>query len=359
LREFYLFSLVALLIFAPAEKNSRVYYPPADSSAPNVTHAAQDGIDVLAYNAFMRPLPVGLGDDNFCRSLRIGDVLGEDGGEYDLIAFTETFDLRATQVLRHKLRESYPYQVLRKPLREGLETNGGLSIFSKFPIENWTSKRFDDCSGTFNDCLAAKGFIHALVRVSDDVKFNVIATHLNSGGSSGSQQARATQIDQIRAYLDENTDIEDWPTLLMGDLNVDGLHYDRTNSLAREYDRMMTRLGSTCAEDGGLCDRFPMDTVRQVLGPWPHEEQATRDINTYNCASHGLEDCADVGQPAYSEMRQRLDYVISMGPPRSAPHRTLKLRDAEHRPMKDDSCQTTFLSDHAAIEASFDVEFGS
>ncbi|MGM0556169.1 MAG: endonuclease/exonuclease/phosphatase family protein [Myxococcota bacterium] len=358
MREFYLFSIVALLVFAPAEQNSQVYFPPAKSSVTDVTRAAQDGIDVLAYNAFMRPLPVGLGDDNFCRSLRIGDTLESDGGEYDLIAFTETFDLRATQVLRHKLEESYPYQVLRKPLREGLETNGGLSLFSKFPIENWTSKRFDDCSGTFNDCMAAKGFIHALVRVSEDVKFNVIATHLNSGGSQGSQDARSTQLDQIRGYLDQNTDIENWPTLLMGDLNVDGLHYDRSTPSADEYDRMMTKLGSICGDSGAPCARFPMDTAREVLGPWAPEEVDTRAVNTYNCANHGLDDCADAGQPAHVDRRQRLDYVISMGPPSSAPDRTLELRSASHRPMKDNSCDTTFLSDHAAIEASFDVKFG-
>lgn len=357
LREFYLVSIVALLMLAPVERNSYVHTPPPPVDVSDVSEAAEDGIDVLTYNAFMRPLPVSLGDANFCRSLRIGDVLESKAGDYDIIAFTETFDLRSTQALRHKLRESYPFQVLRKPLREGFETNGGLSLFSKFPIEHWTSKRFDDCSGTFNDCLAAKGFIHALVRVSGEVKFNVIATHLNSGRSQGSREARSTQLDQIREYAAQNTDISEWPTLLMGDLNVDGLRYDLSHPLASEYQEMLAKLSPECS-DPSSCDDGPVDAIRAHLGPWAHDEEATRAVNTYNCASHGLDACEDVSQPAYFSQRQRLDYVIDMGAPREKPHRRLELREAEHRFMKDDTCGTTFLSDHAAIEASFDIRYG-
>ena len=356
MREFYLVSIVALLVFAPVERNSEVHFPPQRFDLPDAAEAAEDGIDVLAYNAFMRPLPVGLGDDNFCRSLQIGDWLDNATADYDLVAFTETFDLRSTQVLRHKLRKSYPYQVLRKPLREGLETNGGLSLFSKFPIENWTSKRFDDCSGTFNDCLAAKGFVHALIRVSDDVKFNVIATHLNSGGSQGSQQARSTQLAQIREYISDNTDIDQWPTLLMGDLNVDGLRYDRDHPMATEYDEMMSTLTAACGPDED-CSDGPVDAIREHLGPWSFDEEATRAVNTYNCANHGLESCSDVSQPEFFSSRQRLDYVIDLGTPTAAPHRRLELKDAAHRSMRDDSCDTTFLSDHAAIEASYEIRF--
>src|SRR5690554_7423752 len=206
-------------------------------------------IRALTYNIFMRPAPASWRDQNSCRAQRMARYLRDEFEPRDIIVLTETFEAASTQLLADATRERYPHQVLSQPPARGLSVNGGVSILSPHPIEAWSATAFDSCYGDWNDCLATKGFVWARLRISDSLKLNVLATHLNSGGGPEPRATRRNQLTQIRDFLENDPSFARWPTVLMGDLNINGLRWEarhpKDGNLS-EYAETMKFLGNTC-----------------------------------------------------------------------------------------------------------------
>lgn len=366
MREFGIASIVLLLTLTSVS-NPEVH---TDSSAPQTLtvdavdpNQIDETLRVLTYNAFLRPPPIGWGDKNACRAQRIAHRLANEPIPRDLVAFNETFDTQQLASLAEKLEARFPFQVLGQPEARGLRTNGGLSLFSRHPIEHTSVRAFEHCSGDFNDCLATKGFLWALVRVSNHLKVNVIVTHMNSGGAHSARRARMSQLGQIAQFMEDQPMLDRWPTILMGDLNVNGLRWQprhpESNKLT-EYAQAMAQLGNTCAQCEtavcfASCTPFPVDTFRRHTGRWSFDAIGTRQASTYNCSGQTIAPCVDLNTSASWDARMRLDYVLHFGPPRLAADMTVDVVHSASRDFKDDVCGTTYLSDHRGVEATLAI----
>ena len=319
-------------------------------------------LDVMTYNVFLRPGPISWGDANDCRATAIGKELAKRADELDIVALNESFSGDAVELLAETVGNRFPYRVLRRPRAKMLRVNGGISLLSRFPIRDVFTETFDTCS--FDDCLASKGFIHAVIEISKSLRVNVIASHLDAGSSAEDRIARQQQIRKIRRYMDEHEVGRDWPTLLMGDLNVDGIR-GSLGALAdaqgnhSEYRTFLTALSKPCREcrDGrcsNLCGQRPADVVTADYGPWAFEAEQTADVNSLNCVGQSVAPCKSPNSRDHWEKRKRLDYIISFDQPRTSGVE-LEVRDTSHVPFRDDACGTEYLSDHKAVRASFDI----
>ena len=218
---------------------------------------------MLTYNIFMRPQPPFF-DGQMKRAERLVPHLVGKG--YDLIAFNEIFGNRPRNFLVEALSHEFPYHttVIGKSLdgrilRGGVQveaSNGGVMIFSRWPIHGEEERLFDQCKGS--DCMAAKGVQRVAVEKQGRM-FHVFATHLQAscGRSDDSRwPACQSQIHTIRNFIDESNIPEDEPVLIAGDMNV-----NREGRGGELYRWMLEKLD---ARDPGL-DRCTRDTELNEL----------------------------------------------------------------------------------------------
>jgi endonuclease/exonuclease/phosphatase family metal-dependent hydrolase len=366
MREFGIASIVMLLALSSVSDPET---NPPQPDAHRIEAVADGSVEVhenlrlLTYNAFLRPPPVSWGDKNQCRARRIAAHLADEPIPRDIIALNETFDREHVSQLGEALEERFPHQILALPAAKGFRINGGLSLLSRYPIEFWQAHRFERCSGEFNDCLASKGFLWALVRVSEHLKVNVIVTHMNSGPNESAQASRRAQLQQIKGFMDSEQVFERWPTLLMGDLNVNGLRWrprDPSTQELTEYARAMGELGNTCAECEtascfAACTPFPVDTFRRHAGPWLFDAPGTRQANTHNCKSQSLAPCNNLNDAENWQSRLRIDYIMHFGAPELLEDMSVQTLNSSSLDFKDNACGTSYLSDHQGIEATIEI----
>jgi endonuclease/exonuclease/phosphatase family metal-dependent hydrolase len=366
MREFGIASIVLLLtLTSVSNPTMRTGESAQDSvTVDTVDHRpVQETLRVLTYNAFLRPPPIGWGDKTACRAEQISRRLANEPIPRDIIALNETFDRDRLDTLAANLQERFPYQLLGQPESRGFRTNGGLSLLSRHPIEHSAAHTFERCSGDFNDCLATKGFLWALVRVSHNLKVNVIVTHMNSGGDDSARKARASQLAQIQRFMDSQPMLDRWPTVLMGDLNVNGLRWRPRHPESgdlTEYATAMAQLGNTCAQCEtaacfAACRPFPVDAFRRHTGKWSFDAAGTRQASTYNCSGQNMAPCTDLNVGEQWRERMRLDYVLHFGPPALVPDMAVEVLNASSLDFKDNVCGTTYLSDHQGVEATLEI----
>jgi endonuclease/exonuclease/phosphatase family metal-dependent hydrolase len=353
-------------ISAPGEQSAGLVEDRLDLDV-DARRTIDQRLRVLSYNVFLRPAPVNWRDHNTCRARQIGQMLTEETVARDIVVLNETFDVTATEELAQRASQRFPHQVLVQPGARGLRISGGLSILSRHPIEQWRSQRFDRCSGKFNDCLANKGFVWALIRVSEHLKVNVVATHMNSGRDSGARKARRAQLEQIRDFVDSTHHSARWPTLFVGDLNVDGLRwepYDSDDGQLTEYAQAKSLLGDTCiacqtTSCFASCDPYPIDTFRQQNGPWSDDAEGTASANTHNCLRETLEPCRSPNADELWRRRSRFDYIFHFGPPPLRDDLEINVLQAASRPFDGKACGTDYLSDHKGVEATLEFRRNS
>lgn len=336
--------------------------PPAVSvdDDARAANGLPEQLRVLSYNVFMRPDPIGWGDSGFCRAEKIGETLADRAKSLDFVVLNETFESQAVDRLADALGEAFPYRAFQLPDRNFLSTNGGLSILSRYPIRELYTETFDSCI-SWGDCFAEKGFLHAVVEVTSSVRVNILATHLESGAVSGSSETRNGQLAAIREYLESRDVGEDWPTLLMGDLNINGIRglvdfVGPEQPERSEYQQMLSTLSgscSGCAGDGCIersCEERPVDAMRTEHGPWAFTRDQSESLHTMNCREQSLEPCRSYNAPGAWRDRERLDYILKLRTGRPSRARA-EFTDAEHLAFRDDSCGTSYLSDHKAVRA--------
>jgi endonuclease/exonuclease/phosphatase family metal-dependent hydrolase len=186
-------------------------------------------------------------------------------------------------------------------------------VLSRWPIEEVRTLRYDACSSV--DCMATKGAVHATVRVSRTERLHVVNTHLNAGRSEEDRRARAAQIEQLRAFVDE-IDTETGPVVMLGDFNVDAL-----------------------AETGEFEEFLETFEVEDELPP--------ADASTYLCSTNVFCD-------ASKSTPKRYDYIFTD----PDEHRLLRTT-TRHITNRTDACgkRVRYLSDHRAVRASFETQY--
>jgi len=308
------------------------------------TRTGKHAVRILSYNMFLRPALVnlftGMRDGSVCRAPRLGAKLKRM--LYDVVALQETQHQEGLQLLLNKVGDRYPYRILAKPeafaWSDTRVVDGGVSLLSRYPIEFWTAVPYSACTGI--DCLARKGFIHAVLRLSPRLSLNVIATHAQSGSRKEAQDVRTEQFKQLAEYLKTSEIIERWPTVITGDLNVDGLILDPTTR--EEYQAMTETLTLSL---GAPVDAFNMFPLVSEVDSW---------TNTRACLGSQVVPCRLPIHTLAKEERRRLDYVIFYK------HPSYKIdslnRDVVAFEDPELLCGTPYLSDHKAVGLELNIQ---
>lgn len=124
-------------------------------------------------------------------------------------------------------------------------SGSGLTLLTRLPEEALTrvaSHAFARCHGWVgagNDCLASKGFEHLRLRLAPGLELDVVNTHLDAGDAEGDRAARASQLDELAAYLESVA--AGRALLIAGDLNLAADRPEDMALLARLNERLGLR----------------------------------------------------------------------------------------------------------------------
>lgn len=197
---------------------------------------AQDSLKILSWNLHLLPAPV------FTKSkkkLRVDSIIKHftvTDTSIDILLFQEVFHRNRRQQLIDGLKTFYPHytSVANSARGKLLKTNSGLIIFSKTPLVEINTIKYDNCSGS--DCMAFKGaqFIHT---VWNNVPLLIINTHLNS------EPPRRIALEQSRKIIDQLVlpyEKMRIPTFIGGDFNIscsDSTNYEKLLSIVGSNNR--------------------------------------------------------------------------------------------------------------------------
>lgn len=197
-------------------------------------------------------------------------------GEVDVVCLQEVYLAEAEEMFArldqpHKRRD-YARARWKPPTIGG----SGLAIASRHPIVSTESRRFIG-SNVGAERLARKGVMHARLDVHGTL-VDFFVTHLQSGYGVAPERVRARQLAQLREHVAE-LGAPDRPSIVCGDLNVDG----RSATRSKEYATLQRIFDGF--EDLGAADD------RTTFHPHP----------AHNPLAHRFEP----GAP-----EQRIDYVL-------------------------------------------------
>jgi endonuclease/exonuclease/phosphatase family metal-dependent hydrolase len=183
------------------------------------------------------------------------------------------------------------FQVAKGPKRSGRRFVGsGLLLLSRYPIEESHTTTYKHSSrfltsGFKADGFAAKGALHARIRIGDDphALIDCFLTHLESR----SKRARARQIKQLAEFITSHS-TPHHPIVVMGDFNVvadapDAVEqnksktpYQRLRSALAHNDRQLIDVGSLFPQSrGGTSDALAENGGERIDYVFVSDPQAT------------------------------------------------------------------------------------
>lgn len=174
-----------------------------------------DKLTIISSNVAGLPIPSKFDKDGKVvpKTQKImGEMLNNSG--IDIICVQEDFQYHA---ILAKQMTNYPYQTYTSG---GVPVGDGLNIFSKYPIYNIERVEWETFNGILdaaNDGLTPKGFLKCTVDFNG-VLIDVYNTHLDANGSLADCAAKKAQLEQLRAYINENS--KDRPVMITGDMNI-------------------------------------------------------------------------------------------------------------------------------------------
>ena len=251
--------------------------------------------------------------------------------EYDVMVFNEVFAEDARSVLIEELKRQNEHELEFFDGATGKKSafgiGNGLMIVSRFPIVERNSVAFGNDSsfadyGFKADGFAAKGVLHVRLSLNfqaDQAKYvDVFGTHLES--KSGS--IREKQFEIVSSFIKKHSDPET-PAVILGDFNTRAPHPD--SEMPAPYSKLMTQLKNAKPDSN-------------VIDVWA-------ELKT----THG-----GTGDQESDDGGNRIDYIF-FARPRSR-EQVFRPVDVNVRTFPDP--KVDFLSDHSAVEATFEVEYG-
>ena len=187
-----------------------------------------NSINVMTYNVQLMPLVTG----NY---LERGSLLPSRLSPFqDVVVFEEAFSDSARNYYLHPamIASGYIYYttILNDTALPNITTttNGGVIIYSKWPIELEKEKKYANCSNNSSwDCLASKGVKYAKINKLGKY-YHVFGTHMEAGGSSSDIQFRMQQYGELRSFIDSQYISSNEAVIIAGDLNTspkDGVEF--------------------------------------------------------------------------------------------------------------------------------------
>lgn len=201
------------IIFAIQDNSPRYTIDTADFSNPNV-------LNVLSYNIKFLPPPVGSldADDR-------ADVIPRyiDASE-DVVIFQEAFEggPRNDHLTPAMQAAGFPF---RTSILNGGQaiTNGGVVIYSKWPIEADVDYDYRNCDNNSGDCLAAKGIKYAKINKLGKY-YHVFGTHMEAGGNPNDIAIKREQLGEQRDFIAAQNIPTNEAVIIGGDMNTSVLH---------------------------------------------------------------------------------------------------------------------------------------
>lgn len=133
------------------------------------------------------------------------------------------------------LHETRPLQGSLKDLKF---VRGGVVLFSRWPIVDQHQVIFDGLCDR-EDCLAAKGAVHAVIQKGPH-RVHVVGVHLQAWGTPKSIQVRRGQVAHIKRMIQGLQIPAQEPIILLGDWNVDS--YAEQQQLDSMMDMLQAKL---------------------------------------------------------------------------------------------------------------------
>ncbi|CEJ00587.1 hypothetical protein RMCBS344292_14639 [Rhizopus microsporus] len=183
----------------------------------------------------MRP-PGVKNNANDYKEQRLGYIIKHILPSYDIITFQEAFAFanRRVDKLLVKAYDQGFYHHVASPRHYPWELagDGGLLILSRFPIVQANIIEFP--RGMHADWLSYKGALHALIQLNNNSLLHVYTTHTQASyDNAGSfnlddTKVRLSQFARVHQFIAETAKDDDYPILLMGDLNVDAAVHNQS-----------------------------------------------------------------------------------------------------------------------------------
>lgn len=196
----------------------------ADFSDPYV-------INVMAYNIQHMPLITG---SFYERGVFLPPLFSP---YQDVVIFEELFSdsSRINYVTPAMLAAGFSYYttILNDTALPSINTttNGGVIIYSKWPIELEAEYKYANCYGLLSnasDCLASKGIQYAKINKLGQF-YHVFGTHMEAGGGTEDVEVRKEQYGEMKDFIASQGILSDEAVIFAGDLNTgptDGFEYD-------------------------------------------------------------------------------------------------------------------------------------
>ncbi len=193
--------------------------PEADFQNPDV-------MNVMFYNIQM----ISFGISGMPQAEERGALLPAQISEHqDVVCFAEAFDDGPREDHLNPAMEAagFPYrtEILNPAGPIPVPTNGGVIIFSRWPIETEEDIDFAECGQASADCLANKGVKYARINKLGK-RYHVFGTHMDAGSESDDIFARRTQMAEIRDFIADLEIPESEPVIFGGDFNTDPIGSD-------------------------------------------------------------------------------------------------------------------------------------
>lgn len=196
--------------------------------------------NVLTYNVFAFPKIIENVAQNTRLALIIKKIADSDPNtSIDVVSFNELWDDSEREYVIKGMRDiGFDYDSGILPRHPFKLLNGGVQIFSKWPISTTDWITYTNCA--YEDCLASKGGLYTRIIKTyngGEYAFNVIGTHLNVGSTGKTQQL--SQIAELKQLINKWTARQSAkePFVILGDLNVNKF----TNP--EHYEKMLSILG--------------------------------------------------------------------------------------------------------------------
>ncbi len=188
-----------------------IFWMIVNFQAPSFAQVS-DSVSILSWNIQMLPGWVK-SNGKMKRAQAISNKLNQ--ASFDIVVFQELFHRRSRNLIARNLAAQYPYHtdiLNRKSI--ALKTNGGVMIFSRFPITQVKEIRYKARKGY--DRMARKGAMLAEIDVNGK-SLQIAGTHLQAFGTD---EILFAQYQQLANELLAPNHKAGVPQLICGDFNT-------------------------------------------------------------------------------------------------------------------------------------------
>lgn len=186
-------------------------------SDPNPTPSTLGTIRILSYNTQLMPFYAGSVNKLNNPAIRAVDI-PKKISKYDVVICQELFDHDLRHSFKAAMKAFYPYH--SHLVGEGGPNilNGGVMIFSKWPIQK--QKKMIYQAGVNMDGFASKGVIYIVINKQGN-PYHIFGSHLQSGSKAEEVTARHKQFIEFAQFIQLQNIPYSEPVLLGGDFNTD------------------------------------------------------------------------------------------------------------------------------------------